>query len=143
MIHCNCEFDYHCEPGVVECGCGACLANDAFIRLNTWEEQKEAFNGIAALLGKNICSFLSGLDYAPAGVPEVSRAEWNRIVTGKEVIGADEQWEPTTVNDVLSRFCALDAIERELAWQNINTFMHHVVDDEQDWAEPLASGGAR
>jgi hypothetical protein len=142
-MNCNCQFDYHCELGM-ECGCGACLANDAFLRLKTWEEQKEAFSGIAARLGQKICPFLSTLDYSPAGSSEeVSSAEWNRIVTGNEVTEDGEQWEPTTIGDVLSLISALDDDDKEAAWENINTFMHHVVEDEQNWAEKLASRSAK
>ena len=70
-----------------------CLANEAFLRLKTWEEQKDAFMGIATRLGKKICSFLGTLDYTPALSLEVSRAEWNKVVTGNEIAEDDEEWD--------------------------------------------------
>lgn len=88
-------------------------------------------------MGKGTCSFLSGLDYSPAGLSEVSLAEWSAIVTGNEFAEDDDEREPATIRDVLSRFSALEDGDKEVSWENISTFVHLRVADEQNWAERL------
>lgn len=136
MINCGCDFDHHCEDcAIIQCDCEACLTYDAFTRLKAWEQQKDAFRNIAAHMGKETCSFLSRLDYTSAGLSEVSWAEWSAIVTGIGFAEDDDEREPATVRDVLIRFSALEDDDKKVAWENISTFVHLVVADEQERLE--------